>query len=54
MSRVPLSVSLSGFGINFGFRWKGSRVLEGFLIVFFKFHFKLNFHSMYEAVYVFV
>ena len=31
MSKVPLSVNLSGLGLNFGFRWKGSRVLEGFL-----------------------
>ena len=41
--RAPLSVSLSGFGVNFGFCWKGSRALAGFLFVFFSFISNFNF-----------
>ena len=32
MSRVPLSVSLSGFGVRFSFGWKGSRILGGIFV----------------------
>ena len=34
VSRVPLSVSLLGFSVSYGFCWKGSRALGVFFICF--------------------